>query len=346
MVHAGAILRADVAEVVPWQMGAWAALWVASALAAAICAGAEIGIFSLSRVRLRLRVHHQDAAALTLQSWLARPTYVLEGLLVLQNVFGFLFSAATIRLLASLGWSEWMQAVVSTVVITPVILIFCDIAPKDLFNTHADRWMYRLVPALRVAFGAMTLVPVLPIVRALSAVSTRLFTRGRTGETQLGGPRTEILNLFQESAASGLVTATQQDLVQRALRMAHITIREVMIPWGRVVGVPAAISADGFRALVQRYNVSRLPVLGRTATEVLGLIEVLDVLGDPAGFALARHLRPAMTLIGEQSVRSAITLMQRARQTIAVVVDRQGRAIGLVTMKDLIEELVGDLENW
>ena len=65
-----------------------------------------------------------------------------------------------------------------------------------------------------------------------------------------------------------------------------------------------------------------------------------------APFRLIDYVHPAMTLIGEQSVRSAITLMQKARQTVAVVVDRQGRAIGLVTMKDLVEELVGDLENW
>ena len=87
--------------------------------------------------------------------------------------------------------------------------------------------------------------------------------------------------------------------------------------------------------------------------EVLGIVDVLDVLtaqaarGAGAGeIRLTDRLHPAMTLIAEQSVRSAITLMQRARQTLAVVVDRQGRAIGLVTMKDLIEELVGDLDNW
>jgi len=160
-----------------------------------------------------------------------------------------------------------------------------------------------------------------------------------------------MLSLFQESAASGALTGTQQDLVQRALRLARISIRETMIPWNSVVGVPAAISEDGFRALVRRYNVSRMPVLGRSSSEVLGIVDVIDVLTALAGgasgeFKLLPHIHPAMTLIEEQSVRSAITLMQKARQTLAVVVDRQGRAIGLVTMKDLVEELVGDLENW
>jgi CBS domain containing-hemolysin-like protein len=155
-----------------------------------------------------------------------------------------------------------------------------------------------------------------------------------------------MLTLFQESAATGLLTGTQQDLVQRALRLARISVGEVMIPWARVVGVPATISEAGFRALVRRYNVSRLPVLGRSTSEVLGSVEVVDALEPTKQFKVTAHVHPMMTLIGEQSVRSAITLMQKARQTLAVVVDRQGRAIGLVTMKDLIEELVGDLENW
>ena len=140
-----------------------------------------------------------------------------------------------------------------------------------------------------------------------------------------------------------------------------------MLPWDQVVGVPAAISEGGFRALVRRYNVTRMPVLGRSPSRSAG-DRGRDRCADGAGGrrggagraaaggggAGARrgdsswldHVHPAMTLIEEQSVRSAITLMQKARQTLAVVVDRQGRAIGLVTMKDLVEELVGDLESW
>jgi putative hemolysin len=223
--------------------------------------------------------------------------------------------------------------------------------PKDLFHTHADRWTYRLVPVMRAWFAIFTVVPLLPLVSYLNRASIKLVGGKRTADTLPKGPRMEMLSLFQESAATGALTGTQQDLVQRALRLARISIRETMIPWNRVVGVPATISTEGFKALVRRYNVSRMPVLGRSTYEVLGTIDVLDVLtclaaGGGGGFSLTNHLQPVMTLIGEQSVRSAITLMQKARQTLAVVVDRQGRAIGLVTMKDLVEELVGDLENW
>jgi len=323
----------------------WYTVALAALVGTSIFSGSEIGMFSLSRVRLRLRTHHKEPNALIVQQWLTQPTYALEGLLILQNIASFVFSAAVTGILGTYAFHPLVQAILSTAIITPLILVLTEIMPKDLFNHYADRWIYPLVPLLRVCFRAITVVPLLPVVRFLSRLSMRVVGGGHA-PAEPTGPRTEILQLFRESTATGEMTDTQQDLVQRALRMARVTIREVMMPWNRVIGVPSTISRDGFRALVKHYNVSRMPVMGKSTTEVLGTIEVIAVLADTADFNLARHIHPPMTLIGEQSVRSAITLMQKSRQTIAVVVDRNGRAQGLVTMKDLIEELVGDLENW
>ncbi|MGN6368224.1 MAG: CNNM domain-containing protein [Phycisphaerae bacterium] len=333
-----------------WELYAWYALACVSLIAGAVFAGAEIGVYSLSKVRLRLRTAKKEPSALVLDEWLKQPTYPIEGLLILQNIAGFGFSAAVTGILSDYGFKGGLEALISIALVTPMVLLFGDIVPKDLFHTHTDRWTYRLVPLLKWCFRFITVIPLLPLVNLLSHWSMKLVAT-RKVEAPAVGPRSEIVSLFQESTATGVLSNTQQDLVQRALRLARISVREVMIPWNRVVGVPASISREGFRALVRRYNVSRLPVLGRSTTEVLGIVDVLDALtlqatSGAGAWKLADHVRPMTTLIGEQSVRSAITLMQRARQTAAIVVDRQGRAIGLVTMKDLIEELVGDLENW
>ncbi len=334
-----------------WQLYLWYTLAIIFLITTAVFSGAEIGLYSLSKVRLRLRLHKKEPNAIMLSQWLERPTYALEGLLIIQNVMAFAFSAAVTTILSAYDFHDATQAIISTLVITPLILIFAEIVPKDLFHTYADRWTYRLVPVMNWAFRIITWIPLLPIVNFLSRLSVQVMSRGKQA-AEIAGPRSEMLTLFQESAATGVLTGTQQDLVQRALRLARIHVREVMMPWNRVIGVPSTISEAGFRALVRRYNVSRMPVMGHSANEVLGIIEVLDALEPPnlsapqSPFKVTDHVRPVMTLIAEQSVRSAITLMQKARQTLAVVVDRQGRAIGLVTMKDLIEELVGDLENW
>jgi putative hemolysin len=340
---------------VPWMVYVWLGVAVVSLVAGGIFSGSEIGIYSLSKVRLRLRTAKNEPGALVLHEWLKDPTYVLEGLLIWQNIAGFAFTAAVTEILSAWGLGDFWRGLVSIAIVTPLVLVFAEIMPKDLFHTHADRWTYRLVPGLKALFGLITVLPLLPLVNLLSRASVKVVGSKKTADETpkgAGGARLEMLSLFQESAATGVLTGTQQDLVQRALRLARISIRETMIPWNSVVGVPAAISEGGFRALVRRYNVTRMPVLGRSPSEVLGIVDVIDVLtilaspGSAGAFKLLDHVHPAMTLIEEQSVRSAITLMQKARQTLAVVVDRQGRAIGLVTMKDLVEELVGDLENW
>ena len=334
----------------------WMVMWCVvggmAFLLGASYSGVEIGIFSLSKVRLRLRVAKQDKNALQLNGWLRNPTYALEGLLISQNLMSFILTMAVTNVLMQRGFSEAKMAVVSIAIMTPMALVFGDILPKDLFYVHANAWMYRMAPLVKWQFRLITVVPLLPIVHLLAKWSTLLIGK-RSGKVAVVGPRSEILMLFEESAATGALTGTQQDLVQRALRLGRVTVEDVMIPWNRVVGVPSVVSREGFRALVKRYNVSRLPVLGRSTTEVLGVVDVMEVLAPAAAkkgtmgkFRLAAYMHPVMTLIAEQNVRSAITLMPRARQTIAVVVDEQNRAIGLVSMKDLIEELVGDLESW
>jgi len=339
------VLLADPGHAFPWRLVPWYALAVVALAGLTIFSGIETGIYGLSKLRLRVRTHKQDPAALQLARWIEHPTYVLEGLLIWQNVTSFAFSAATATIFSQYALGEFREALLSTVVITPLVLLFGDLLPKDLFYTHSDRWTYRFVGFLRRAFAVITVIPLLPVLGVLGRGSLWLIHRGKM-EKEVLGPREEMMLLMQESMASGALTGTQQDLIQRALRLARTTIRDVMKPWNRVVGVPATIGRAGFQALVRRYDVSRMPVLGRSTNEVLGVVEVLAALGAQGDFSLTRYLQPAMTLIGEQDVRSAITLMQRARQTLAIVVDRQGRAVGLVTMKDLIEELVGDLADW
>lgn len=329
----------------PWSILGWLVVALIALVLTAIYSGAEIGLYSISRLRLHIREHHGQKSAQIVANWLERPTYPIEGLLVLQNITGFIFSAAITQVFAQFGYSPAVEATISTLVIAPVIIVFSEILPKDLFRHKADTWVYRTVPLLRVSFLLITLFPILPLIRFLGRISLKLFRMQQPTSQQALSHRQEFTQLFDESEASGAITGAQRDLVQHALRMVRTKVGDVMVPWSRVIGIPAKISTPGFIAIVKHYPISRMPVLGNHIGEVIGVVEVLQVLADTE-INLKRHTRPVMTLITEQPVRSAITLMQSARQTIAVVVNHKGDAEGLVTMKDLAEELVGELENW
>ncbi len=104
---------------------AWWALGIVSFLLAALFSGAEIGIYSLSKVRLRLRTARGEERALLLREWLEKPTYAIEALLVLQNVTGFGVSAACTGILSYYGYPEWAQGAISIAVVAPIAAVVC-----------------------------------------------------------------------------------------------------------------------------------------------------------------------------------------------------------------------------
>ncbi len=320
----------------------WVILAVLGLIGSMIFSGMETGLYTISRLRLQLRSWRKEPAALQIERWLRQPAAVLAGLLIWQNICNFAVAAAATVMMRHAGITDQFQALLTAFILTPIMLLFAEIVPKDMFLIHADQWTYRLVGFLKSALRFITIIPLLPLLMLLNILALRLFREDNS--TASAGPA--VLIFAEESSATGLISNTQRDLISRALRMAHVVVGDVMVHWTGVIGIPQTISRVGFCALVRRYNVSRLPVLGRNAEDVLGVVNVVDVLGRRDGFNIKANLQKPITLFPEQSVRSAITLMQSARQTIAVVVNRQGRPVGLVTMKDLVEELIGELQSW
>ncbi len=320
----------------------WIVLAILGLAGSMIFSGMETGLYTVSRLRLQLRAWRKDPAAVRIEDWLRHPATVLAGLLIWQNISNFAVSAAVTMLMRHGHIPDELQAVIGALLLTPFMLLFAEIIPKDMFMIHADQWTYRLVGLLKFALRIITILPLLPFLLRLNALALRLFHARDTSTVTAPA----VLSFAEESSATGLISDTQKDLIARALRMAHVVVGDVMVPWNRVIGIPQTVSRVGFSALVRRYNVSRFPVLGRSAEDILGVVNVADVLADRAAFDIKSNLQQPITLFPEQSVRSAITLMQSAHQTIAIVVNRQGRPMGLATMKDLVEELIGELQSW
>lgn len=323
----------------------WISVGVIGLAGSILFSGLETGLYSLSRLRLQLRCYQQDLAAIQIAHWLEDPSSVLGGLLIWQNISNYMVSAAITMLLEMEHLNPILESILAAVVVAPLMLIFAEVVPKDLFYTHTDQWTYKLVKPIRWAIAIITFIPVLPLVRWMGAISIKMMCAVRE-PIEIATPPHRLLRFAEESTASGLISDAQQELISRSLHMAHIAVREVMIPWNRVIAIPMTISSSGFVAIARRYNFSRLPVLGRSIDEVLGVINVVDILSDWPAFSLKENLEPPITLLPDQSVRSAVTLMQKAHQTIGVVVNRQSKAVGLVTMKDLVEELLGELADW
>jgi putative hemolysin len=228
-----------------------------------------------------------------------------------------------------------------------VFFVLTDVTPKSLFAYEADRWMYRLA---RVLGGAHALMRVVGLVPALKGISTLILRIARSGGGRANPfhPRQRLRAFLREGAAEGVITGYQHELVDKVLTLGDRKVRHAMIPLSRVTSVAVDTTRQGFIEHVRRHAHSRLPVWEDRRENIVGIVHITDVLGNHEGeaFDLRRVMGPALDVTPDVPVGKAMVRMQRARAAMAVVRDRKGRAAGIITMKDLVEEIVGELAVW
>lgn len=313
---------------------------VVGVVLSAICSGVETGLYVVNRVRLAVRAGRGDASAVRLETEIERPERLLSTLLILNNAANYAGNLGVAMFLSVWSLSTGSVIVLNTLLVVPLLFVFAETVPKDLFRIHADRWLSRFILPLSFSRKVLTCIGVVPLLSLVSVVVARIFgTRDGDATT----PRARMTRLIRESAETGSLSAAQLDLADRALSMRTLSVASEMIPWRQVVSIPIRRLGDDVRAIARSTMRSRLPVVedGR----VVGVVGVQDLLlgrrsgSDAIDRGVAR-LRP------DTSVFTALETLRRERCPVGIVEDSDGRPLGLVTLKDLVEPLLGELRAW
>jgi putative hemolysin len=224
--------------------------------------------------------------------------------------------------------------------VVPILFVLGETVPKDLFRTRADQWTPRFATGLGVARTLLTLVGLVPLFAAISNL-----VRWLVGERSedAGSPRARVTRFIRESHASGSLSEAQLDLADRAMAMRRRTVSGEMTPWRQVATVSFEDSSLDGRSLARRTVRSRLPVVDRG--RVVGLVEVQELLlngGDlqAATDSTVPRFDPTTPAF------AALESLRRQRRPVGIVEDASGRPLGMVTLKDLVEPLLGDLRAW
>ncbi len=153
-----------------------------------------------------------------------------------------------------------------------------------------------------------------------------------------------IATLVAEGHASGVLTHFQSVMADRVMRIQEVTVQAAMIPMRRVVTAALAASREELIEVIRLHNYSRLPVVDADGG-VAGILNVYDVLTDEGDHAAPEKMHPPLFLPAELTITDALYRMRRARQAMAVV-EQDDKPAGIVTIKDLVEEIVGELADW
>lgn len=246
---------------------------------------------------------------------------------------------------------EWMRNAAEPISVTLVvilvsylILIIGELVPKTIGLQYADTM------ALRVARTIFLLERAGGIVVSFLALSSKGVLRllGVRGEARAFITREEVQHIVAEGHESGVFSATEQEFIENIFAFTHTAVREVMVPRTRMAAIDLDLSHREMLRFILENQYSRYPVYRQSVENVAGFIHGKDFLGrivtDP-DFDIGSIVRPPFYVPEGKKVNDLLKEMQRKRIHMALVVDEYGGLSGLVTTEDLLEELVGEIED-
>jgi putative hemolysin len=329
------------------ELGGWV-MWILLMLlgfaGSALYSGIETGAYSINRVRLHLLAQQEYPPARTLDRLLHKPTSLLGTLLIGNNVSNYLGTFSLSILLGAMGYGELAVIILNTVLITPILFVFGETLPKDLFAAHADRLMYRLTPVLTWTRAISVATGLLPTIGLFTEAVMR--SLGQGGRVNPFHPRRQVEVLVKEGVGYGLLSEEQSAIVQRVLALTDTRVDDEMIPWPRVICVKQADDCEMLWQLADRSAHRRFPVLDEGG-RVVGVVSCIEAMLHPRGEAppIVELMRDPLWVTPDTPLRDALARLQQSRAALAIVGDGE-TPLGVVTIKDLVEPITGELVRW
>jgi putative hemolysin len=313
-------------------------------LLSALFSASETALTGLSEAKARRLVEAGPSRNKSLQLWLDRPNRVLTAILIgnnIVNTFAGVFAATLAENLF-----ESSAIAIATGVTTVALLVVGEITPKTFAKHNAERLAPLVMPFIVVTYTVT--FPAVVFFTALSKALVRL----SGGEVTRTGPfitEEDIAYMVQLGQQEGVLAEHEEKLITSVLEFGDTVVRECMVPRTDIVALPLNGSLDDVLKVVLEGGHSRMPVYEETIDKVKGFFYAKDLLAvlphASAGFSVAAHLKEPFFVPELMKVSELLKEFQRRKVHVAVVVDEYGGTAGLVSLEDIIEELVGDIED-
>ena len=330
------------------EVAAWK--WLLAVLfvgASAFCSGTETALTALGDARVRQLYDAGGRRGRMLRLWIDHPERVLSTLLIGNTLVavgaGALAAALGTDIAAWTGWSAGTTVAAATAVATAVILFLGEIIPKTVAKRHPARVALASIPVVQ-AF-CLLLWPVSSGVTHATSRVVALFGGGKAGPSVTGE---EIEYLIEMGTRAGVLDAVKEELLNSVLEFADRVAREIMVPRTRMVAIARDVPPDELVRIVTENPFSRMPVYEGSIDNVVGILIVREIIPEARhgrDILLERYLKPAFFVPEGMKVSRLLKEMQRRRTHLAIVVDEFGGTSGLVTLEDVIEEIVGEIQD-
>jgi len=314
---------------------------------AAFFSGAETAVISTSKLHLKYLAKIGDKKAIIVYNLIKKPDKFLRVVLIGTNI-AIIVSSTVSSALAMHIWGD-KGVTISILLTTLIILVFCEVIPKTIAQNNSQKISLKAAYCLKIS--SYILFPLEVFFSWVSNFIIRIFTGKKYVPQNAFFTKKDLKLIFEVSEKEGALERKEKSMIERILNLNDIFVKDVMIPKKYMVVVEESASLENAMSLMNKKGLSRIPVYKNNINDIIGFIYAKDFLiGD-----LEKKLSKSVSLLGlihppylvseNKRVTNLLKEFQRKKVHIAVVINKDKKISGVVTIEDLLEEIFGEIED-
>lgn len=304
--------------------------------------GSEIAVVNSDKIKLHAMANQGHKGAKAVLKQLRTPDVLLGTTLVGTNIATV--ALTTLGTLVMIQLFSDMGDLIAFLVYTPIFLIFGEIVPKSIFQQKSDTIAPVAIYPLRIF--SLLFYPVIFVFSRIARLTARIFGAGKT-EQHVFMTREQMRSVVEMAERASNVSAFDQGRIRQVIRFSETSVGEVMVPVAEMTAINLNKSTRRAIAMVRKRGYNRLPVYTGNISNISGIITLTTWdLMDPnlSERPLSELIQPALYVSPYQTIDELLPILRKRNDHMAVVVDEFGSAIGMITMEDILEEVVGEID--
>ncbi len=302
----------------------------------------EMALASVSRIRIKAKVESGDKKAEEILKLITDSERTITSIVVLNNIVNILIP--TVSTLLFVGIFPVYGVLISTVLMTIIIVLFGEIIPKVYGRENAESYLYATIGFIKLVIKLI--YPIAIIFIYISGLINRLLAKDDEDGVDLVEVEDEILTMIEESAGEGKIDENEEELIRNAIEFNDKRVEEILQPKRNMVAVNVSSTNEEIIELMIKERYSRIPVYEEDTDHIIGILSEREFLTEyikDKSFDLRNILRQPLFIPDTQKISKLLPELQISKSHLAIVLDERATVQGLVTVEDILEELVGEI---
>lgn len=320
------------------------AILIVCLIFSALFSASETALMSLSKIRVKQMVENKEKGANKINKLLSDPSRLLSAILIGNNVVNIGASSLMTSLAIDVFGNTGVG--VATGIMTLLILIFGEITPKSLAAQNSEKISLRLS-----GFVEFVIIIVTPISFVLTIITSFMvkILGGKVDKNKPFITQEELKTMVNVSYKEGVLEGEEKDMIYNVFDFSDSEVNDVMVPRTEIVAIEVDLPYEEIIDIINKEQYSRIPVYENTIDNIIGVLYVKDLLfldsNKEAHFDLRKYMRQPYFTPEFKSIKELFKEMRTNRTHMVVIIDEYGGTEGIVTIEDVVEEIVGDIED-